>query len=93
MRIKTLLNPRSNNHATEPELTGLGGGSRLGWQLGGGWLRARRLLLRLGLLLRCRGGGQQLRGVVVVVGAKEFEGIDGRHGDGGGEGHTTLAYL
>jgi len=52
------------------------------------------LLLRLGLLLGCRGGGQQLRGVVVVVGAQEFKGIDGRHGDGGGgEGHTTLAYL
>lgn len=101
MGDKTHLKPQIQTPTqSNPKLTGLGWGSRLGCKLGGGWLRAlscgrrrRRLLLRLGLLLRCRSSGQKLRGIVVVVGAQEFKGIEGRHVDGGGKGHPTVAFL
>jgi hypothetical protein len=44
-------------------------------------------------LLRNSGSGQQLRGVVVVVGTKDVEGVEGRHGNSGGKGHAALAHL
>jgi hypothetical protein len=68
------------------QLTSLCGRSWLGGELGGcrglGPLPSRR---RRGLLSRCRGGGYQLRGVVVVVSAEEFERVEGGHFGGAGE--------